>query len=84
MSDLSRRGFIGAAAAAASLASLKTSEAAMGDPSFQSNVPDELLARAELPTLKLPIRGTGDYPAVSNTDSGVPDSEYADRSGPGA
>src|SRR5947209_11797071 len=55
MSDLSRRGFIGAAAAAANLASFKASEAAMGDPSFQNNVPDELLAGDELPTFKFAL-----------------------------
>src|SRR5205823_6055045 len=54
MSDLSRRGFIGVAAAAASLAGSKAS-AAMDDPSFQNNVPDELLARGELPTFKFEL-----------------------------
>src|SRR3954451_2313777 len=52
MSDLSRRGLLGTAVAAASLAGLKVSEAEAGDPSFQNNVPDELLAGDELPTFK--------------------------------
>src|SRR4051812_4649712 len=52
MSKLSRRGFIGAATAAASLAGLEASGAATGDPSFRNNVPDELLAGHELPTFK--------------------------------
>ncbi|MBX6315719.1 MAG: cupin domain-containing protein [Isosphaeraceae bacterium] len=55
MSDLSRRGFLGSAAAAACLAGFKTSEAAMGDPSFQNNVPDELLVGDELPTFKFEL-----------------------------
>src|SRR3954463_2881372 len=55
MSDLSRRGFIGAAAAVASLTGLKASEAAMSDPSFQNNVPDQLLAGEELPTFKFEL-----------------------------
>jgi oxalate decarboxylase len=55
MSDFSRRGFIGAAAAAASLAGYKASEAGMGDPSFMNNVPDELLAGDELPTFKFEL-----------------------------
>src|SRR4051812_21419879 len=55
MSKLSRRGFIGAATATASLAGLEASEAATGDPSFQNNVPDELLAGDELPTFKFEL-----------------------------
>src|SRR4051812_1694790 len=55
MSDLSRRGFIGSAATAAILAGFKASEAAMGDPSFMNNVPDELLASDELPTFKFAL-----------------------------
>ncbi|HWE40645.1 MAG TPA: cupin domain-containing protein [Isosphaeraceae bacterium] len=55
MSDLSRRGFIGAAAAAASLVGLQASGAATGDPSFMNNVPDELLSGDELPTFKFEL-----------------------------
>jgi oxalate decarboxylase len=51
----SRRGFIGAAAAAASLTGLTAAEAAMGDPSFQNNVPDALLDGDELPTFKFEL-----------------------------
>src|SRR4051794_35091154 len=49
MSDVSRRGFMGAAAAAASLAGGGNSEAEAGDQSFQNNVPDERLSGKELP-----------------------------------
>jgi oxalate decarboxylase len=57
MSGLSRRGFIGMTAATAGLAGLEASEteASMGDPSFQNNVPDELLAGDELPTFKFEL-----------------------------
>lgn len=53
MSGLSRRGFIGSAAAAAGLVGVGAAEA--GDPSFQNNVPDELLAGRELPTFKFEL-----------------------------
>jgi oxalate decarboxylase len=52
MSNFSRRGFIGSAAAA-SLAGIGAAEA--GDTSFQDNVPDELLAGHELPTFKFEL-----------------------------
>jgi oxalate decarboxylase len=59
MSDLSRRGFIAAAGAAASLAGFRAAEAeaeaAAGDPSFMNNVPDEHLAGNELPTFKFEL-----------------------------
>src|SRR4051812_15617830 len=53
MSDLSRRGFIGSAAAAASLVGLT----AVGDEefSFKNNVPDPLLAGEALPTFKFEL-----------------------------
>jgi oxalate decarboxylase len=53
MSGFSRRGFIGSAAAAAGTAGM--SAAGAGDPSFQNNVPDELLAGHELPTIKFEL-----------------------------
>jgi len=53
MSDWTRRGFIGSAALAASLAGVKTVEG--GDASFQNNVPDPLLAGEELPTFKFEL-----------------------------
>jgi oxalate decarboxylase len=53
MSAFSRRGFIGSAAAAAGMAGMDA--AAAGDPSFQNNVPDELLAGRELPTFKFEL-----------------------------
>jgi oxalate decarboxylase len=53
MSEFSRRGFLGTAAAAASLVGIKAAEA--GDPSFQNNVPDQLLAGEELPTFKFEL-----------------------------
>jgi len=53
MSELSRRGFIGSAAAAASLVGITAAEA--GDPSFLNNVPDELLGGHELPTFKFEL-----------------------------
>lgn len=53
MSDWTRRGFIGSAALAAGLAGVKTVEG--GDPSFQNNVPDPLLAGEELPTFKFEL-----------------------------
>jgi oxalate decarboxylase len=55
MSDLSRRGFLGVATAAASLAGCTAAEAAMGDPSFLNNVPDPLLAGHELPNFKFEL-----------------------------
>src|SRR3954471_7097477 len=53
MSEFSRRGFIGSAAAAAGMAGMTAAGA--GDPSFQNNVPDELLAGTELPTFKFEL-----------------------------
>ena len=54
MSDWTRRGFMGSAAAAAGvLAALRAAEA--GDPSFQNNVPDPELAGKELPTFKFEL-----------------------------
>src|SRR5271166_4467318 len=53
MSELSRRGFIGSAAAAASLAGLTA--AADEDFSFKNNVPDPLLSGKELPTFKFEL-----------------------------
>ena len=53
MSDVTRRGFIGSAAAAAALAAATAAEG--GDVSFQNNVPDELLSGKELPTFKFAL-----------------------------
>ncbi len=53
MSELSRRGFIGSAAAAASLAGLTA--AADDDFAFKNNVPDPLLSGKELPTFKFEL-----------------------------
>ncbi len=53
MSELSRRGFIGSAAAAASLAGLNA--AADEDFPFKNNVPDPLLSGKELPTFKFEL-----------------------------
>jgi oxalate decarboxylase len=53
MSMFSRRGFIGSAAATAGMAGMNAAGA--GDPSFQNNVPDELLAGPELPTFKFEL-----------------------------
>ncbi len=53
MSELSRRGFIGSAAAAASLAGLTA--AADEDFPFKNNVPDPLLSGKELPTFKFEL-----------------------------
>jgi oxalate decarboxylase len=53
MSELSRRGFIGTAAAAAGLAGLNA--AADEEFSFKNNVPDPLLAGEELPTFKFEL-----------------------------
>jgi oxalate decarboxylase len=53
MSGLSRRGFIGSAAAAASVAGLTA--AAEEDFAFKNNVPDPLLADKELPTFKFEL-----------------------------
>src|ERR1700760_62510 len=56
MSDWTRRGFLGPAATAAAIAGMnRQAEAGMGDPSFQNNVPDELLAGHELPTFKFAL-----------------------------
>jgi oxalate decarboxylase len=46
---------MGAAAAAVSLVGLNAPEAMAGDPSFMNNVPDTLLAGAELPTFKFEL-----------------------------
>ncbi|WZO97085.1 cupin domain-containing protein [Isosphaeraceae bacterium EP7] len=53
MSEVSRRGFFGTAAAASLLAAVSKAEA--GDTSFQNNVPDEILAGKELPTFKFEL-----------------------------
>jgi oxalate decarboxylase len=53
MSELSRRGFIGSAAAAASLVGLTA--ASDEEFSFKNNVPDPLLAGDELPTFKFEL-----------------------------
>jgi len=53
MSEISRRGFIGVAAAAASLVSVNA--AAEEEFSFKNNVPDPLLAGDELPTFKFEL-----------------------------
>ncbi len=53
MSELSRRGFIGSAAAAASMVGLHA--AADEEFSFKNNVPDPLLAGDELPTFKFEL-----------------------------
>ncbi len=53
MSELSRRGFIGSAAAAASLVGLPA--AADEDFPFKNNVPDPILAGKELPTFKFEL-----------------------------
>ncbi len=53
MSELSRRGFIGSAAAAASLVGLHA--AADDDCAFKNNLPDPLLSRTELPTFKFEL-----------------------------
>jgi hypothetical protein len=52
MSELSRRGFIGSAAAAASLAGLTA--AADEDFSFKNNVPDPLLSGKESSSCRSP------------------------------
>ncbi len=53
MSELSRRGFIGSAAAAASLVGVNA--AADEDFPFKNNVPDPLLSGKELPTFKFEL-----------------------------
>jgi oxalate decarboxylase len=56
MSDWTRRGFLGTAAATAGIVGMNLgAEAAMGDPSFQNNFPDKLLAGDELPTFKFAL-----------------------------
>ena len=57
MSGLSRRGFMGSAATAASLAGFNAGANANADEnfSFKNNVPDPLLAGAELPTFKFAL-----------------------------
>ena len=52
MSDFTRRGFLGAAAAA-SLAGMNAADA--GDFAFKNNVPDPLLSEKELPTFKFEL-----------------------------
>ncbi len=54
-SDVSRRGFIGAAAAAASLIGLEAANGEEDDFAFKNNVPDPLLAGHELPTFKFEL-----------------------------
>jgi oxalate decarboxylase len=53
MSEFSRRGFIGSAAAAASLVGMNA--AADDDFAFKNNVPDPLLSGKELPTFKFEL-----------------------------
>src|SRR5207302_6022581 len=53
MSELSRRGFIGSAAAAASLVGLTA--AADEEFSFKNNVPEPVLSGPELPTFKFEL-----------------------------
>jgi oxalate decarboxylase len=53
MSELSRRGFIGSAAAEASLVGMAAG--ANEDFPFKNNVPDPLLAGKELPTFKFEL-----------------------------
>ena len=55
MSDATRRGFLGGAAAGAALLAMMAKPAAAGDPSFLNNVPDPLLAEEELPTFKFEL-----------------------------
>src|SRR6201996_7129131 len=56
MSDGTRRGFLGTAATTAGVVGLgAAAEAATGDPSFQNNVPDDLLSGHELPTFKFAL-----------------------------
>ena len=52
MSELSRRGFIGSAVAAASMVGLNAADEEF---SFMNNVPDPLLAGKELPTFKFEL-----------------------------
>jgi oxalate decarboxylase len=54
MSDLSRRVFMGSAALAG-MVGMSTRKAEAGDPSFQNNVPDPVLAGEELPTFKFEL-----------------------------
>src|SRR5207245_9500455 len=55
-SELSRRQFVGSAAAiAAAVTAALTSRVEAGDPSFMNNVPDPLLADKELPTFKFAL-----------------------------
>ncbi len=56
MTDWTRRGFLGTAAATAGIVGMnRRAEAEMGDPSFQNNVPDPLLSGHELPTFKFAL-----------------------------
>ncbi len=57
MSDVSRRGLVGSLAFAGLLGSI-SNEAQAGDASFQNNVPDHVLAGAELPTFKFELEKT--------------------------
>jgi len=54
MSDVTRRQFIGSAATAAALLGMNSADAAT-DFAFKNNVPDPLLAGAELPTFKFEL-----------------------------
>ncbi len=54
MSDLSRRVFMGSAALAG-MVGMSMRKAEAGDPSFQNNVPDPVLAGEELPTFKFEL-----------------------------
>src|SRR4051794_29204516 len=55
MSELSRRGFIGTAAAAAGLVGLNAAASGEEEFTFKNNVPDPLLAGDELPTFKFEL-----------------------------
>jgi oxalate decarboxylase len=55
MPQVSRRGFVESAALLGMVGMGSTGVAAVGDPSFQNNVPDPILAGAELPTFKFAL-----------------------------
>src|SRR5208337_684741 len=56
MPEVPRRDFVAAAAAAATATPASPKPAEAGDPSFQNNVPDPILAGDELPTFKFELR----------------------------
>jgi oxalate decarboxylase len=55
MSEFTRRGFIGAAAATTGMASMMTATAGADEFTFNNNVPDPLLSGNELPTFKFEL-----------------------------